>query len=343
MPQTFLLIDSRDRIQNATQQTEPFIVAAALNQSLNDFVIQKRQPIITGYFNAIAVTEVRMPYISPNVNPYNNEFNLLRGELGINGKISTLFCQSTINIQTDFYTPQELRAQISTQINEADPNGAYSVSFNDKGYFIISSEAEDLPDPTANVSTFAIVPSYTQDRGGFTSVMNLTSFYSPGSNLSTINISSFAYTDVISGNWYPKMCYTDYIDVCSRQLTQYQTAKDNSTRDNQNPAILCRIYTGDDSHQNFGLGDDTANIWWPGCTTGQINKQFNHPKYSSWSPEAFIDQIDIQLRDDCGRLLFIPAFGEGAITEPPLNPYQGSGIDQTVNFQLTLHCVSENV
>lgn len=343
MPQTFLLIDSRDRIQNATQQTEPFIVAAAQNQPLNDFVIQKRQPIVTGYFTTLAVSEVRMPYISPNVNPYNNEFNLIRRELDASGMPSTILFSSVINATTDFYTPTELQAHIQTIMNDADTDGEYTVTFNDKGYFLIKSEAEDVLDPTNNVSSFAVIPSYTQSRGGFTSVMNLASLYNPKGNFSTVNIDNFQYSDGILGNWYPKMCYTDYIDVCSRQLTQYQSAKDNSTRDNQDPAILCRIYTGDDSHQNFGLGDTTANIFWPGCTTGQINKQFTNPKYFSWSPEAYIDQIDIQLRDDNGRLLYLPTtFGVDTATTPQDFPLlAGSGIDQTVNFQLTLHCTSD--
>jgi hypothetical protein len=70
-----------------------------------------------------------------------------------------------------------------------------------------------------------------------------------------------------------------------------------------------------------------------------IQRIYNVPKYSSWNPGAFIDQIDIQLRDDAGNLLYIPYTSE--LTENQIDPLPGQELlGPTYNanqFQLTCH------
>jgi hypothetical protein len=64
---------------------------------------------------------------------------------------------------------------------------------------------------------------------------------------------------------------------------------------------------------------------------------WNVPKYSSWSPGQFIDQIDIQLRDDAGNLLYIPYndfSGELTSKEDAV----AAALQNQNSFQLTLHC-----
>jgi hypothetical protein len=76
----FLLVDSQDRHQvsnlSAEQQVDDAFITEQLDgvlQPLNDFVIQKRQAFLSGYFTRAAVTEVRFEFNSPNVNVRNNK------------------------------------------------------------------------------------------------------------------------------------------------------------------------------------------------------------------------------------------------------------------------------
>jgi len=124
------------------------------------------------------------------------------------------------------------------------------------------------------------------------------------------------------------MAYTRYIDICSRSLTQYQKVKDNSTRENQTPAVLCRIYIGNYSSEGLGDGGSTATLYYPGCRPAVIQRIFNVPKYASWNPGAFIDQIDIELRDDVGNLLYIPG--------DPNRSEELNAVRSNNQFQLTL-------
>ena len=334
----YLFIDSRDRIQSgASGVTEPRVVSAQGNQPYNQFTIEKRQPFVTGYFTRIACTEVRFPWISPNVNPYNNEFVLQRCSTGTGltplGQPSTIVFQSTLTVPTDFYYPVQLADTLSTLMNTADPAGQYDVNFSPSGVFDIVSEA-------SSNNEIAFIPSSNQDRGGLVSVLNLASEFLYTSTFGTSsNVAIYDTNQAIVGNYGPKMSYTDYVDVCSRSLTQYQKVKDNSTRENQQPAVLYRIYTGDNSHQNYTSGDINSRQEWPGCAIGMIQKDITNPKYMSWSPGQYVDKIDIELRDDNGRLLFVPnnIFGVSTVTTSNVTNL-GSGANQFNNFQMTFHC-----
>ena len=339
----FLLIDSRDRIQSGVSgQAEAELIQNGQNQPLNDFTIQKRQAFLSGYFNRIGVTEVRFPWCIPNINPRNNQYVYTTWNPGPFPQPSTF--QSTITVPEGFYNPEELAQQLSGDNKSLDPAQTFYNGFPDVPNVIPQATGAFQ---VGSTSSFTITAS-DQPRGGLISVMNLESQYSTFTstiNSSTVTLSypvpqnsGFPGQNYVLGQPMPKMTYTDYVDVCSRTLTQYQNVKDNSTRENQTPAVLQRIYVNDNNAtMSFGNGgfypvglsnvDVSQDTQWPGCRPGLISRIYNVPKYSSWSPGQFIDQIDIQLRDDNGDLLYIPN--------------DGNGKTQFQNFQMTFHC-SEN-
>ena len=296
----FLLIDSADRVQQS--ELNPFELGFNIPQPelpLNDFTIFKRQPFLTGYFTRLAVTECRLDYATPNVNERNNKLTVQI----INGPNANYY---TITIVEDYYTPTEFAAELQTELNALAAGDTWTVSWEEDVYnFLIeNTTGHDWEFYPYAYDTVA------QSRKGLYYMMNWGKGLGPGTNDDQITMASLPF---------PPLRYTDYIDVCSRQLTQYQKVKDNSTRENQTPAVLCRIYLANYTAEGVGKEPLVPN-YWPGVSPCVVQRLWNVPKYSAWSPGQFIDQVDIQLRDDAGNLLYIP---EVNLT--------------SLNFQLTCH------
>lgn len=304
----FLLIDSQDRFQKSSLKGYPDVsgflwgmIEQTNTQPVNNFIIQKRQPFLSGYFTRLAVTEVRLEFNSPNVNPRNNKIIF----------IDNPGTSHTITVPENFYTPVELASALQSALTTAIPAQTWTVAFSANAFSIESDE------------DFQFVPFQYQTIDQSLKGLFFLMGFSPAE--------AFIDDTEHFGTIFPPMTYTRYVDVCSRQLTQYQKVKDNSTRENQTPAVLCRIYLGNYTTEGIGIGDSTATLYYPGCRPAVIQRLFNVPKYSAWNPGAFIDQIDIQLRDDVGNLLYVPGFYEDNDTEY-------SNADATTNeFQLTLH------
>ena len=297
----FLFIDSSERTQISSLGKDQSLTAFLTTypvQALNQFTIQKRQSFLSGYFTRLAVTEVRFEYNSPNVNKRNN--------------LIVFFDDNddpyVIEVPEGFYTPDELATALQTQLTADIPGQTWTVTFTGD-FFQITSDA----DFTIYPSEFSTID---QTLRGLFFMMGF-----------DVTLTSDADTTQ-QGSLFPSMAYTRYIDICSRSLTQYQKVKDNSTRENQTPAVLCRIYIGNYSSEGLGDGGSTATLYYPGCRPAVIQRIFNVPKYASWNPGAFIDQIDIELRDDVGNLLYIPG--------DPNRSEELNAVRSNNQFQLTL-------
>ena len=339
----FLLIDSADRTQvselgNVLVQD---LSGSWLNytQSVNDFTIQKRQPFVSGYFNRLAVTECRFEFNSPNINERNNKIVILD---------STANAIATITIDEGFYTPVELAASLTIELNTtpaiqaAWPGLVWTVTYIDapatNACFKIENNGTDVMLQSFFFSPF-IYPSPSQTLKSLFFIMGL-GVGNTAEGFFTQQLALFSNDSAIwqLGNVFPPMCYTRYVDVCSRSLTQYQRVKDNSTRENQTPAVLARIYLATYTNEGLGDGDTSAQNIWPGCRPCVIHRIWNVPKYSSWSPGQFIDNIDIQLRDDAGNLLYIPTNISAETGQTPAQLELYGAQDTPNQFQLTLHC-----
>ena len=267
----YLMVDSFDRNQgpNYTDTTLTNV------QPLNTFVIQKRQTFVSGFFNRIALTEVRFPFVSPNINPLNNK-------IIFNDSAATAH---TITIPVGFYTPDELAAELDSQLTAAIVGQTWAVVYNDEtANFSITSNA--------NFQVFPFqYPSSTRTLKGLYYMMG---FYAAAPALAFATLPG------------PNMQYTAYVDICSRALTQFQQVKDNSTRENQAPGVLCRLYLNNFTNECLGDGSTGAKLTWPGCRQALVHRLFPVPKQSAWQPGQFVDAVDISLYDDAGDPLYYP-------------------------------------
>jgi hypothetical protein len=312
-----LMIDSQDRFQiPSTEAIELWETDKALqtyaqiSQPLNNFTIFKRQPFLTGYFTRVGVTEVRMEYCCPNINERNNAIQFV-----LDGDVEV------IEIPPAFYTPSQLATQLESELESEFSGTSWTVTYEaELNYFKVVCN-----DNPSGDETFQIIPYDYTDVGGTNEQTLRGLYFMMNFSLAT---SLLGTSDTVYGQPFPALVYTRYIDICSRTLTNYQKVKDNSTRDNQTPAVLCRIYLG--NYISEGVLGGSASTY-PGSAPAVIHRIFNVPKYSQWSPGQFIDQIDIQLRDDAGNLLYIPSvLAGGAIKEDTQNL-------NACSFQMTLH------
>ena len=274
----YLMVDSFDRNQGA-QYTDTTLVNI---QPLNNFTIQKRQTFISGFFNRIALTEVRFPFASPNINPLNNSIRFY----------DSTATEHVITIPIGFYTPDELAAELDTQLTAAIPGQTWAVTYNEETCnFTVTSNANFSVAPFQYPSSARTLKGLFYMMGFTGAVPALTTSTIPG----------------------PNMQYTQYVDICSRALTQFQQVKDNSTRENQAPGIVCRLYLNNFTNECLGDGNTGAKLTWPGCRMAMVHRLFPVPKQSAWHPGQFVDAIDISLYDDAGEPLYYPDTAGGKI------------------------------
>jgi hypothetical protein len=310
---TLLLIDSADRSQVSTVSAiGTNNLPAGFTQPLNDFTIQKRQAFVSGFFHRIGVVEARFEFNSPNVNARNNKIVVRTG-----GPLPTPIVSYTITVPEGFYTPDGLAAELQAQLIAQIASSTWTVVY-DSDTFTFTITNVSL---SGSATEFFLAPFAYGTQAQILKGL----FYIMGFSLGNGAVASGVFTQISTP--FPSMCYTRYIDICSRQLTQYQKAKDNSTRENQVPAVLCRLYLSNYSSEGVGDGDSTARQLWPGCAPAVIYRYFNVPKMSNWSSGAFVDQIDIELRDDAGNLLYIPGQSTDEVENATYSPN---------NFQITL-------
>jgi hypothetical protein len=99
--------------------------------------------------------------------------------------------------------------------------------------------------------------------------------------------------------------YTAYIDICSDTLTKYQEVKDNMTRRVRNKAgVIARIYTVPFNQKEYtgsDLSEPSGDIK---AGPYNIDTDYNSPKWIKWNPDEYIYEIDIQMYDQYGELLY---------------------------------------
>jgi hypothetical protein len=116
-------------------------------------------------------------------------------------------------------------------------------------------------------------------------------------------VASYRY-DTIVGSYAP-MSYTRYIDITSSNLCKKQNVKDGSTQPSEmfNNSILARIYICNNFNESR-FDSVTAGCNIVGTRPYQLYKMFDSPKYIYWDAREFINNVDLQVRDDAGQLLY---------------------------------------
>ena len=278
-----LVISSRDRLSGTYQNP--------ITQPWNDFVIQKGFPLQQGQIMSVKVAEINFPWVVPNVNQYNNLCSI-----ALNG------VNHTIVINPGFYSGATLASAINSATDLLFPGQGISLAYNGDGTFTWSCQSGD------NISLY---PLFTISSDPLTSYLT-----QPVTRdcLLTLMGFNFAYQDYTNGAQYQysgfaPLLYTQYVDIVSDVLTQYQDLPDVSTGTPNIQHIICRLYIANETSTT--IQDASGNPLLPGTFPFNIHRQFKNPKVMKWNSQNSIDRINLRLFDDQGRPVCLPLNNTG--------------------------------
>lgn len=270
------------------------------------------QNIIQGQIHSISVNEVNFPYDIPNIQAGFNTFELVaESPEGYGAKrLGSGPGYLQITIDPGFYTGTELAAAITAEIGVvqlavgADVVDAPTVTYdNNTNLFTFVAPTAVTGNPTP---TWAIFSPYTFPSAyqGVTNklgkdILSIMGYYNAqaGPGTATLNrVSSdpaqSAFATFVSGS--APMSFTQYIDICSPLLCQYQYFRDGSTTNLARRAdVICRLY----------ISNNVATQEEEGSRPFVIQRQFNNARVMRWSAESAVGQLDISLFDDVGQPL----------------------------------------
>ena len=277
-----LVISSKDRFSGTFQNPQ--------SQPYNNFIIQKGFPLQQGQIMNIKLSEVLFPYAIPNVNEYNNRFGISNDPAG--------FPAVEIIVPTGFYTGTSLAAVINplivAQIPTNNPTLTYDVNRN---IFTFAASGVNYP-----VSIFPILNAGSGLVFSTASPVTSPSILSMmGFNFATQN---YAVPSAVLVSGSASMVYTQYIDICSDVLTQYQNLPDASTGTPNLQHVICRLYIANETSTTNA--DASGNPIFPGMVPFVIHRQFKNTKVMKWNNQNSVDRVDIKLFDDAGRSLRLP-------------------------------------
>ena len=251
-----LMIDSADRVNSSG--TTPW-----------NFLINKPNNLIQGFFTRVGVTEVVLDWCVPNISSANGLNTFIVSDIsGVAIPANT----GTITIPDGCYTMANLLDNLVAQLNTV---------------------AWGVAGTTFSVSTAA----------GRVSLACTRSFQVQGTTLLTALAIPNNQIEVSLSNLYIPCCadirpYT-YIDIVSSQLTAVQSVKDASTaplvRD-----VLCRWYFDEDTQESYdAYGFPIYQGYKPFCR----RRIFSPPKQIKWESIANVGQLSFQVYDNAGDLL----------------------------------------
>jgi hypothetical protein len=247
-----LMIDSVDRTSGNT----------------SDFLIQKNQAILNGFFNRIGTTEVVLEWALPNISAANGAVNPLGNntlEVIVTGAPANPY---TITLPTSNYTIAEALDEIAVQLNALALGSVFVVAGTPLGATI-----------TSNAATWSINPGNLQNQLGLSS-----------------GVVGLAQTAFVRQADLRNIRYLDFV---SDTLTYNQELKDDSTNA-ATRSVLCRWYFAYDQPPTLDAYGFPVLM---GYQPFYLRRIFNPPKQIKWDHRQPIGQLTFQVYTDQGVLV----------------------------------------
>ena len=277
VPSTALLgISSIDRYTNLAEKNAGSLLGP--DKSPFNVTITRNQPILSGFFTRIAVTEFMLRWYMPTVTANNNRIRIRYRVGGVApGVIYTITLPSTgISTGATWYNPTTLAAALQALIRTATGNVGFTlIADANTGIFSANSN---------NTDTFVFSPLVDTSYPNRTTLFEMMNW--GGQEASPV------FT-VSQTSGVPSMLRTQFIDVVCNQLTANQSVKDSDSG-NISRDVLCRIYL-----TNEGITNNPAfNL---GTQPFVIHRQFSDPKQIRWLNNMNIGGVlTFELFDDQG-------------------------------------------
>lgn len=264
------------------------------NATYNSF----NQNLVQGQIHSVSVNEVNFPYDIPNIQNGYNTFTLtpaLVGQPDLN-----------ITIAPGFYTGLELEAAINAAIIAAGaiaappvaPANLPTVNFDStSNTFVWEAPVSNVPNYVWWISSPVTLPFTGVGAVGpgqlGKDLFSIMGFFSAQNGDNFVDSDPVQDNLRFAGGSAP-LTFTQYIDICSPQLCQYQYFRDGSTTNlARRSDVICRLY----------ISNNVATQEEEGTRPFVINRQFNNARVMRWNAESSIGSISIQLFDDVGQPL----------------------------------------
>ena len=277
----------------------------------NRFTLFANQPFIYGAISTISVSQIQFYYSVPTITPKNNSFwifNRTKYEAG-------LPYLARITIPLGFYSVVELCAMIEWQIRNSglfdynfrvEPNFVYGVDINIYEDIMWTSfdENGDGGDDWCFVNPLSVFGAAPWQDGDNLQLVYRT-YQTLAITKSNCGFPDFPNDDTI-GNFSPvkfsmtmNLLYTPYVDIASNLLTKYQDVKDTDTKPVKQSNFIARVYLcGQGQPQNQAFASA------PGARPFYTVATLTNTKIIQWSPDEAVYNLDFELRDQYGELLF---------------------------------------
>jgi hypothetical protein len=273
------------------------------------------QNVIQGQVHSISVNEINFPYDIPNVQAGFNRFYLLAYNLPGSGVKAVVEGHLEIVITPGFYTGTELATAINLAIvaeveagalDPTDPDDAPTFSYDEKDNRFTMEKPVNETGAGNPTPIWALFGDYTFPSPGVVpntlgkdllSIMGYNSTQASGArtgyNIVNADATGNMPFQTFSGGSAP-LAFTQYIDICSPLLCQYQYFRDGSTTNlARRSDVICRLY----------VSNNVATQEEEGGRPFVIHRQFNNARVMRWSAESSVGQMDINLFDDVGQPL----------------------------------------
>lgn len=295
-----LAIDSEDRYKTYLQYSQATLTNGGY-KSPYDFVIEKNESLMNGFFTRLGLTEVNFPWIVPNVNKRTQRITFV---YGAGGPLSI----NTITLRSGFRTPAQLAIDLQTAIRAIDPINlaAFTITY---GIFTNGTASVESQVPIFEFKSNNPLVNFTFARMQY----NSTSYPYGPENKQLFDLLGLDEDATLIGSDYihggATFCQAiRYIDIVCSQLVNNQALKDTMsqtiTRDS-----LCRLYIESPSTPS-NVPCNSATFCPVGCAPFQLYKDFNTPKQINWLPnQPIAGSLRFQVYDD-GGVLLSEALGE---------------------------------
>ena len=274
-------IDSEDRFDNYSEGRSniPFT-----NADPYDFIINRNESLVNGFFTRVGLTEIVFPWVIPNINARTSTVKI---RFTIGGVVQP---DEEIVVPIGFYTPSQLAAAVQTQVRNADPSlVAFTCVYgylNQPLFYYATNTAETIGfiPMTPNSADYEFGPNSKQ-------LFDVLGFSAANATLLTDRYGGPTYCQSIR-----------YIDIVCTQLTYNQALKDTMSQPVARDS-LCRVYISDVNNQST-VSPSSSTFCPPGCAPTTIYRNFATPKQIQWLPnQPIVGALRFQVYDDSGELL----------------------------------------
>ena len=297
----YLLIDSLDRYENSNFGADNTNIVlrnylAGASPGADNFTISRNTPLLSGYFTRLAITQVQFEYNIPTVLTNFNDTLYMVYTQGANVNV-----QVPVTLDAGWYNNVDLAAELQTQIRAAlatagVTNNGFTVTFG-KPTYSLTFETNN----TDTFNFFLVVPPVL--LSAVEEAQRLKALQLVGITLDQLSVN--ATNTTLVANRSPRLIYTQYVDIVSRNLTKYQRVKDADTAAQNNKSyIVARVYFVAPNTVQFV--DATGEGF--GSRPFIICVDYNTPKHIKWSPNEAVHELDFQLLDEYGEELVWDTF-----------------------------------